>query len=448
MGCCVKPEQKNMNTTNFINDNNIENINNIIYPNISNINNIKENYLNNNNNNNNNEEIEKKNENISNITNFNSNNNILIMENAPMKIQLDSIRKKELENYISKIGEKITKSEFESLIPSTTKNYILNNPPQITNTHNLDTKNLIELDPIKFKSNNMIYEGEWNITTNKMEGKGKLLIISENVYCEGIWRDGKLYKAYIIIPKEGIYEGDIINSEFNGKGKMIYNNGIIYEGEFKKNVKDGEGILKFKDGSIYKGKFKNNIFEGFGYFKWFNGYEYNGIFKDNIFNGSGSLKNPFGSIYKGNFKNGLYHGKGIFEWLHKDEKYEGNYFFGKKNGEGKFWFKNGDIFKGNFFDGKVHGYGEYESKGNVIKCFWRNGEIVEKPLLIKKNDKNEININSINLNFGEKDEDIDYEKLKYINFDLMNNTLENIYKYDDVKYCENISLSSINKSSK
>ena len=112
-------------------------------------------------------------------------------------------------------------------------------------------------------------------------------------------------------------------------------------------------------------------------------------------------------------------------------------FLGKKMG-----------FKGNFFDGKVHGYGEYESKGNVIKCFWRNGEIVEKPLLIKKNDKNEININSINLNFGEKDEDINYEKLKYINFDLMNNTLENIYKYDDVKYCENISLSSINKSSK
>ena len=34
MGCCVKPEQKNMNATNFVNDNNIENINNIIYPNI------------------------------------------------------------------------------------------------------------------------------------------------------------------------------------------------------------------------------------------------------------------------------------------------------------------------------------------------------------------------------------------------------------------------------
>jgi hypothetical protein len=30
----------------------------------------------------------------------------------------------------------------------------------------------------------------------------------------------------------------------------------------------------------------------------------------------------------------------------------------------------------------------------------------------------------------------------------MKNTLENINSYDDVKYCENISLSSINKSSK
>ena len=448
MGCCVKPEQKNMDSTNLNNDNNnndIENINDIIYPKISYINNVKENYKNNNN-----DEVEKKHEKISNITNFNSNsnNNILIMENGPMKIQLDSIRKKELEGFISKIGEKITNTEFESLIPSSTQNYLLNNPPQITNNINFDMKNLIELSPIKFKLNNIIYEGEWNIITNKMEGKGKLLLLSEKVYCEGFWKDGKLFKALIIIPKEGIYEGDIINSEFNGKGKMKYNNGLIYEGDFKNNLKDGEGLLTFTDGSFYKGKFKMNNFEGSGNFKWSNGFEYNGNFKDNIFNGNGCLKNPFGSIYKGNFKNGLYHGNGIFEWIHKDEKFEGNYFFGKKNGVGKFWFKNGDKFKGNFFDGKVHGYGEYETKGNVIKCFWRNGEIVEKPVLIKKNEKNEININAINFNFVDKDEDIDYEKLKYINFDLMKNTLENINSYDDVKYCENISLSSINKSSK
>ena len=432
----------------FNNDNNnIDNINDIIYPNISYINNVKEKYKNNNN-----DDVEKKNqhEKISNITNFNSNsnNNILIMENGPMKIQIDSIRKKELESFISKIGEKITKSEFESLIPSSTKNYLSNNPPKITNNINFEMKNLIELNPIKFKLNNIIYEGEWNIITNKMEGKGKLLLLSENVYCEGFWKDGKLFKALIIIPKEGIYEGEVINSEFNGKGKMKYNNGIIYEGEFKNNLKVGEGLLTFTDGSIYKGKFKKNIFEGLGNFKWFNGFEYNGNFKDNIFNGNGCLKNPFGSIYKGNFKNGLYHGNGIFEWIHKDEKFEGNYFFGKKNGVGKFWFKNGDTFKGNFFDGKVHGYGEYESKGNIMKCFWRNGEIVEKPILIKKNEKNEININGINFNFIDKDEDIDYEKLKYINFDLMKNTLENINNYDDVKYCENISLSSINNFSK
>ena len=91
----------------FNNDNNnIDNINDIIYPNISYINNVKEKYKNNNN-----DDVEKKNqhEKISNITNFNSNsnNNKLILENGPMKIQIDSIRKKELEIFISKIGEKI-----------------------------------------------------------------------------------------------------------------------------------------------------------------------------------------------------------------------------------------------------------------------------------------------------------------------------------------------------
>ena len=55
-----------------------------------------------------------------------------------------------------------------------------------------------------------------------MHGYGKYLLKNDKVFVEGYWDKGILKKGRIFLPNGDIYEGDIENNEYDGKGKTWY----------------------------------------------------------------------------------------------------------------------------------------------------------------------------------------------------------------------------------
>ena len=68
--------------------------------------------------------------------------------------------------------------------------------------------------------------------------------------------------------KRQLFEGNWVQGEANGKGRLISKEGDIYEGEILKNSAEGTGILKFErekqKGDLYEGNFKKGIIHGKG----------------------------------------------------------------------------------------------------------------------------------------------------------------------------------------
>ena len=63
--------------------------------------------------------------------------------------------------------------------------------------------------------------------------------------------------------KKMIYEGDFINGNMTGKGKMVFSNGLRYEGEWSDDQMMGEGVLNFGDGRVVKGAWvESNLIDG------------------------------------------------------------------------------------------------------------------------------------------------------------------------------------------
>ena len=322
---------------------------------------------------------------------------------------------------IDELGEFIPNSNFQSQIPSNIKNYILKNKydPYKKKKKN-QNKQFYTIEPVKFQNGN-IYKGTWN-DLFEMDGYGHYYLKDDNVFVEGFWKNGELKNGRIFYPNGEIYEGEIKESLYNGKGRIIYNDNSIFEGNFIKGEKDKEGKIIYDDKSYYEGDIYNDIPNGKGIFKWNNNIIYNGEFKNGMFDGNGLLKNNNnGSFYNGNFKNNLYNGKGIFHWGKSNNEYNGEYKNGKKNGKG-IYKKNNIIYEGYFNEGKPHGNGKIEDGKNTLKCEWRNGICVESLSLVESRygDDNE----NKKIEFNVDNEDIDIKKLKYIKWDKNNNCYE------------------------
>ena len=105
-----------------------------------------------------------------------------------------------------------------------------------------------------------IYEGEYNPSTNTIEGFG--------IY---IFNHGAKY------------EGQFKNNFFSGEGKLSYD-GDITSGFFENGELNGKGEIKFKDGDILKGEFKNDKKEGlFIYYDKKKNKEIKRLYKDNYY---------------------------------------------------------------------------------------------------------------------------------------------------------------------
>ena len=104
--------------------------------------------------------------------------------------------------------------------------------------------------------------------------------------------------------KHLLYYGNFSMGEYDGNGKLYYEDGTYYKGEFLENKRHGYGTLFNKnDDIIFEGKFENDKYrEGRLFDK--DGSYYEGPFLDNKKHGKGILYSKYNKIiYEGEFDN-------------------------------------------------------------------------------------------------------------------------------------------------
>lgn len=324
---------------------------------------------------------------------------------------------------IDKYGKITTQEELNKIIPQKYYNYSIENPVDLK--YKKDLNDLIKESPVHLANGNY-YWGYWN-NKCEMSGPGELYLPSDNVFVEGLWKNGILYKGRLLLPDGSIYEGKFEDCLYNGKGKLTYVDGIIYEGKFVNGQRHGNGSLYFPDGSKYWGEFANDEFEGDGDFLWCGGYQYKGTFKNNSIDGKGTLTSNQGSSYTGEFKHNQFHGKGKFIWS-TGEKYDGEYFYGIKEGKGAYLMKNNILFHGKWSKNKQHGKGTIETDTEEYIAYWRNGQMIEVLSSSKKEDKDKTELDDIDFNFIPLLEDLNPNTLPYItHYDFEEMKANNIF---------------------
>lgn len=310
------------------------------------------------------------------------------------------------------IGSYSSITDVSMVLSDRTKEIVLENPFDTSKVSTANTR-VYQTKPIRFKNGN-IYEGNWNEEI-QMEGYGKLFLKEDNVYVEGFWKKGVLNYGRICFPNGDVYEGMIDNSLFHGKGAMYYNDGSIYKGAFINGERNGYGVLTLSDGCRYQGEFFNDLFNGQGEFQWNNGYKYVGNFEDSMLSGIGMLTDSENkSTYEGEFYKNKFHGNGVFTFGKTGSVYKGRYEQGLKKGNGEFIKKDGTLYKGGFDGDRMHACGEIIRGNTTIKGCWRNGELVDNPILLINSIVTNKKIDKAQLDFEIEKEDLSTDSLKYI----------------------------------
>ena len=169
-------------------------------------------------------------------------NHILIEPGKDSTLQEEHLNFiKQFEDKLQYIGKYLSTKEFDSVVPENARKQMTENTLEMKENIN-NTKNF-EIKPIEF-SNGNIYQGGWN-TKFQMEGYGKYYLKDDKVLAEGFWESGELKYARVFLPNGDIYEGEIKESKFHGKGKLKTPEGAIYEGDFLDGQKTGWAKIIF-----------------------------------------------------------------------------------------------------------------------------------------------------------------------------------------------------------
>ena len=191
--------------------------------------------------------------------------------------------------------------------------------------------------------------------------------------------------------KTGIkYKGGLKKGLRNGFGIQIWPEGTKYEGNWINDEIGGIGKLSISNGDIYEGGFNDGNLNGIGQYFHENGVYYRGYWKDNKKEGEGMEKWPDGSSFQGQFHNGLRHGKGKFiskegvvyegDWSEGTIIKDNNSFLGKKEAKGQ------DTQNDNFLEGKEIPLIDRNKNNSIGPKVYKLGSELCK---VSNNDKNE-----------------------------------------------------------
>ena len=273
-------------------------------------------------------------------------------------------------------------NETEEYQPAKTSLQSRNEKSQTFHKKFFMIKNEARSHRTSYTTSDSIYIG--NYVNKKRNGHGKLILADQSYY-EGNFKDGLFDGNGYYKTKTYIYKGEFLSNKKNGKGKLEYlNKKSVYEGEFKNDMKNGYGEEKYNDGSMYKGYFVNNMKEGKGILTL--------------------KKEKNNSVYEGEFKKDKICGRGIYKW---DEKkiYNGEWINNEISGFG-ILTENNIKHVGYFSNDKKEGYGAsfFIEKGFVLLGKWVNDKMEGVALIFSKNFKEDKN----NINF---DDNIKNEKI-------------------------------------
>ncbi|GAW82471.1 phosphatidylinositol-4-phosphate 5-kinase [Plasmodium gonderi] len=199
------------------------------------------------------------------------------------------------------------------------------------------------------------------------------------------------------------YDGEFVDGKRQGKGKWSDKENNSYEGYWENDRRHGHGIYKTADGFTFEGDFNNNKREGKGTiitpvntkytctfqddvevgeaeFFFANGDHAIGHIKDGSLSENGRYEFKNGDIYVGSFEKGLFHGEGYYKWNNHTSyaAYEGNYFEGKKHGNGRLINRDGRILCGEFKNNNMNGeFLEISPQGNQTKVLYDHGYFIK-----------------------------------------------------------------------
>ena len=79
------------------------------------------------------------------------------------------------------------------------------------------------------------------------------------------------------------YQGEMINGQRSGFGKMSYGDGACYEGQWVSDLHEGQGTKWWEDGIEYVGAWKAGLMHGQGRYTMTDGYVMEGLFQNDEF---------------------------------------------------------------------------------------------------------------------------------------------------------------------
>lgn len=209
-------------------------------------------------------------------------------------------------------------------------------------------------------TNGMKYTGEMQFSL--FHGRG--VLEGPGFKYSGTFRNSEIEGEGVYEWDKCIYEGEVKRGLRNGYGTLRFENGIEYTGYWREGLREGFGTLKYPSGQIYEGYWEKGKKHGHGVLKYASGNYYEGQFQNDKQNGQGTIywitRNE---KYTGEWKDGLPHGYGIHIWLDNKgnkqlrNRYVGQWAFGKRNGQGEFYYANGSKYKGEWLNDLKEGMG-------------------------------------------------------------------------------------------
>jgi hypothetical protein len=208
---------------------------------------------------------------------------------------------------------------------------------------------------------------------------------------EGAWENGTMHgEGRYFYANGSVYQGEFVDGKMEGFGSFTWPDGQKYEGQWKANKQHGNGTHVFLDGSSMKGIWENGNFvkkiskvsecisgdcqNGFGVYVWENGEKYEGNWEYKMRHGQGTNYYADGSVYKGDWKSDMQDGYGTLHYANGD-RYTGEYKKHKMEGYGSYTFSTGFRYVGDFENGKYNGWGTlFYPDGRTQTGFWENNK--------------------------------------------------------------------------